>query len=164
MRVKRSSEQMRVRSAPRGRLPSGPLERLEQSRTLRALPDQMVHGDCCEYLPLLHSATVDLVVTDPPYGLQSDTTIVRRNSRKFGRSTDIQPSFAWDVRPQLIWVSECLRVLKPGGTLIAFYEREHLHEVIAEARRHGGILRDIGAWHKTNPVPQVRKAKWASAL
>jgi site-specific DNA-methyltransferase (adenine-specific) len=145
-------------------VPSGLLEPLRQSRTLRALSDQMVHGDCREYLPLVRSSTVDLVVTDPPYGLQSDTTIVRRNGGKFGQSTDIQPSFAWDVRPQLIWVSECLRVLKPGGTFITFYEREHLHEVIAEARRHGGILRDIGAWHKTNPVPQVRKAKWASAL
>jgi DNA modification methylase len=57
-----------------------------------------------------------------------------------------------------------MRVLKPGGTLIAFYEREHLHEVIGEARRQGGVLCDMGAWHKTNPVPQVRKVKWASAL
>jgi DNA modification methylase len=107
---------------------------------------------------------VDLVVTDPPYGLQSDTTIVRKAGCKFGASSDIRSSFSWDARPSLAWVSECMRVLKPGGTLIAFYEREHLHDVIGEARLHDGFLCDVGAWHKTNPVPQVRKVKWASAL
>lgn len=135
-----------------------------QRRPLHIGFDEVVHGDCSEHLPRILSDTVDLVVTDPPYGLRSDTKIVRRSGGKFGHTTDLQPSFAWDVRPQLVWVSECLRILKPGGSLIAFYEREHLHEVIAEARRHGGVLRDIGAWHKTNPVPQARKAKWASAL
>jgi DNA modification methylase len=123
----------------------------------------LICGDCRVHLRRIATATVDLVVTDPPYGLNADTTITRR-SGKFGKASDITSSFSWDKRPDLVWIAECLRVLRPGGTMIAFYEREHLHELIAEAKRHGGELRDVGAWHKTNPVPQVRKVKWASAL
>jgi site-specific DNA-methyltransferase (adenine-specific) len=115
------------------------------------------------HLRRMPSAAVDLIVTDPPYGLNGDTTITRRTG-KFGPATDIRSSFVWDERPDADWIGACLRVLRPGGIMIAFYEREHLHELIEEARRHGGVLRDIGAWHKTNPVPQVRKVKWASAL
>jgi DNA modification methylase len=139
-------------------------QRLSSMRAPRMQRDQLVRGDCREHLPKLRAASVDLVVTDPPYGLQSDTTIARSKRCKFGQASDIRASFSWDARPDLTWVSECMRVLKPGGTLIAFYEREHLHDVIAEARHHAGVLCDVGAWHKTNPVPQVRKVKWASAL
>jgi DNA modification methylase len=123
----------------------------------------LICGDSRVHLPRVDSETVDLVVTDPPYGLASDTTIMRR-AGKFGPAGDIRTSFEWDERPGAGWIGECLRVLRPGGTMIAFYEREHLHEIIAEAKRHGCALRDVGAWHKTNPVPQVRKVKWASAL
>jgi DNA modification methylase len=139
-------------------------QHLSSTGAARMPQDQVVHGDCREHLPRLRAESVDLVVTDPPYGLQSDTTIVRNKRCKFGLATNIRSSFSWDARADLTWVSECMRVLKPGGTLIAFYEREHLHDVIDEARRQSGVLCDVGAWHKTNPVPQVRKVKWASAL
>lgn len=30
----------------------------------------VIHGDCCEVLPLFESGSIDLVLTDPPYGKQ----------------------------------------------------------------------------------------------
>jgi DNA modification methylase len=142
----------------------GTFERTTSMLPIRSPRDRVMHADCRRVLPRLASESVDLIVTDPPYGLESETKIARSGRCKFGQATDIRSSFSWDARPHLGWVSECMRVLKPGGTLIAFYEREHLQDVIAEARRHAGVLCDVGAWHKTNPVPQVRKVKWASAL
>jgi DNA modification methylase len=108
-------------------------------------------------------SSVDLVVTDPPYGLTS-TTKITRHGGKFGCSTDVHAQFAWDQAVDFKWVAECFRVLRPAGVFISFYDRERIYELIQAAKACGGLVRDIGAWHKTNPVPQVRKVKWASAL
>ena len=121
-------------------------------------------GDCSEYLQKIASNSVDLVLTDPPYGLRTSTPISRNRGTKFGASTDLSTAFAWDQRPDLCWVRECIRILRPGGVFISFYDRECLQELTQYASDSGADLRDIGAWHKTNPVPQVRKVKWASAL
>ena len=125
--------------------------------------NEVLLGDCLEHLQSIPDGCVDLVVTDPPYGLTSTTKITRRGG-KFGSSTDIQAKFAWDRAGDYTWVAECLRVLRNGGVFISFYDRERIYEVIQAAKAGGGVVRDIGAWHKTNPVPQVRKVKWASAL
>jgi hypothetical protein len=60
------------------------------------------HGECLEAMALLPDASVDAVVTDPPYGLGF-----------MGRDWDYLP-------PGREWAEACLRVLKPGGHLLAF--------------------------------------------
>ena len=86
-------------------------------------------GDCLEVLALLPDASVDAVVTDPPYGLADhpvkrieqaltawltgDRAHVPDGRGFMGREWDkfVPPPAAWD---------ECYRVLKPGGHLLAF--------------------------------------------
>ena len=58
----------------------------------------MILGDCRNILPALPPASVDLVLTDPPYG----TT-----------------SHAWD-RPVEGWLQLCLPLLKPSGSVWVF--------------------------------------------
>jgi len=60
------------------------------------------NGDCLEVLRTLADRSVDAVVTDPPYGLAF-----------MGKRWD------YDVPTTDVW-AECLRVLKPGGHLLAF--------------------------------------------
>jgi DNA modification methylase len=59
------------------------------------------NGDCREILQGLPDDSVDAVVTDPPYGLAF-----------MGKRWD------YDVPGVEVW-AECLRVLKPGGHLLA---------------------------------------------
>lgn len=58
---------------------------------------KITEGDCMKIMDLLPSNLVDLIVTDPPYGLEF-----------LGKDCDKV------VPPVKIW-KECLRVLKPGG-------------------------------------------------
>ena len=60
------------------------------------------HGDCLDVLRTLPDNSVDSVVTDPPYGLAF-----------------MNKKWDYDVPSHEIW-AECLRVLKPGGHLLAF--------------------------------------------
>ena len=60
------------------------------------------HGDCLEVMADMPDASVDSIVTDPPYGLGF-----------MGKKWDALP-------PGKEWAEECLRVLKPGGHILAF--------------------------------------------
>jgi len=63
---------------------------------------RLILGDCMESLRKMPDNSVDSIVTDPPYGLAF-----------MGKKWD------YDVPSVEIW-AECLRVLKPGGHLLAF--------------------------------------------
>jgi site-specific DNA-methyltransferase (adenine-specific) len=67
-------------------------------------------ADCMEVLPFIDSAVVDTVFADPPFNL----------GKEYGKSTHDQRSdeeyLAWCRQ----WLTECVRVLKPGGALFVY--------------------------------------------
>ena len=86
------------------------------------------HGDCLDVLRTLPDASVDSVVTDPPYGLGF-----------MGREWDALP-------PGREWAEECLRVLKPGGHLLAFGGTRTWHRLACAVEDAGFEVRDSIAW------------------
>jgi DNA modification methylase len=86
------------------------------------------HGDCLEVLRGMANDSVDSVVTDPPYGLSF-----------MGKKWD------YDVPSEDIW-RECLRVLKPGGHLLAFAGTRTQHRMAVRIEDAGFEIRDMIAW------------------
>jgi DNA modification methylase len=86
------------------------------------------HGDCLEVLRLLPDCSVDSIVTDPPYGLSF-----------MGKRWD------YDVPSVDVW-AECLRVLKPGGHLLAFAGTRTQHRMAVRIEDAGFEIRDMIAW------------------
>ena len=86
------------------------------------------HGDCLEVLRSLPDCSVDSVVTDPPYGLSF-----------MGKRWD------YDVPSVDVW-TECLRVLKPGGHLLAFAGTRTQHRMAVRIEDAGFEIRDMIAW------------------
>lgn len=72
--------------------------------------------------------SVDAIITDPPYGLSF-----------MGKKWD------YDVPSTEIW-SECLRVLKPGGYLLAFAGTRTQHRMAVRIEDAGFEIRDMIAW------------------
>jgi len=85
-------------------------------------------GDCLERLKGLPDNSVDSVVTDPPYGLSF-----------MGKKWD------YDVPSVDVW-KECLRVLKPGGHLLAFAGTRTQHRMAVRIEDAGFEIRDMIAW------------------
>lgn len=102
---------------------------------------QLHHGDCLDVLRTMPDASVDAVVTDPPYGL-----------RFMGKKWD------YDVPSVEIW-AECLRVLKPGGHLLAFAGTRTQHRMACRIEDAGFEIRDLIAWVYGSGFP---KTKWTS--
>jgi DNA modification methylase len=86
------------------------------------------HGDCLEVLQSMPDGSVDAIVTDPPYGLSF-----------MGKRWD------YDVPSVEIW-RECLRVLKPGGHLLAFAGTRTQHRMAVRIEDAGFEIRDMIAW------------------
>lgn len=89
---------------------------------------RIIHGDCLDVLRTLPDCSVDAVVTDPPYGLSF-----------MGRKWD------YDVPSVEVW-AECLRVLKPGGHLLAFAGTRTQHRMAVRIEDAGFEIRDMIAW------------------
>jgi DNA modification methylase len=87
-------------------------------------------GDCREVLRGLPDNSVDSVVTDPPYELGF-----------MGKKWD-SSGIAYDVT---VW-KECLRVLKPGGHLLAFGGSRTWHRLAVAVEDAGFEIRDNIAW------------------
>jgi site-specific DNA-methyltransferase (adenine-specific) len=86
------------------------------------------HGDCLEVMATMADNSVDAIVTDPPYGLSF-----------MGKRWD------YDVPSVEVWY-ECLRVLKPGGHLLAFAGTRTQHRMAVRIEDAGFEIRDMIAW------------------
>lgn len=86
-------------------------------------------GDALAVLASLPDASVDAVITDPPYGLADlpPATVAKALAAWLSGDREHVPDGRgfmgreWDkfVPPPAVW-DECARVLKPGGHLLAF--------------------------------------------
>lgn len=91
---------------------------------------KVLAGSCLDRLPELADESVDAVVCDPPYELGF-----------MGKSWD-SSGIAYDVN---VW-RECLRVLKPGGHVLAFGGSRTWHRLAVAVEDAGFELRDSIAW------------------
>lgn len=96
------------------------------------------HGDCLDLLRAMPDTSVDSVVTDPPYGISFN-----------GARWDA------DVPAVEVW-AECLRVLKPGGHLLAFAGTRTQHRMADRIEQAGFEIRDMIAWCYSSGFPKSR--------
>ena len=90
--------------------------------------NKLLNSDCLEALKLMPDNCIDSIVTDPPYGLAF-----------MGKKWD------YDVPSVELW-AECLRVLKPGGHLLAFAGTRTQHRMAVRIEDAGFEIRDMIAW------------------
>lgn len=91
---------------------------------------EILTGDCRLLLRFLEDNSIDSIVTDPPYELGF-----------MGKKWDAS-GIAYD---QKVW-EECLRVLKPGGHLLAFSGSRTYHRMVCAIEDNGFEIRDQIMW------------------
>ena len=117
-------------------------------------------GDCRDYLPRLKDDSVDLVVIDPPYGIDQlnqewDDEKIRKSIDASERSVvkNIPVGMKFDPRDARklgeflygIFV-ELKRALKPGGFCIVFSQARSCHHVGVSLENAGFELREQMIW------------------
>jgi site-specific DNA-methyltransferase (adenine-specific) len=134
---------------------------------------ELRHGDCIEVMATLPDNSIDSIVTDPPYGLEfmgkewdapwkqtgaviKDPATERggfqdgaggnpysRSRIEYGRGGDASYGFQlWFTEV----ATEALRVLKPGGHLLAFGGTRTYHRLAVAIEDAGFEIRDSMMW------------------
>jgi len=91
---------------------------------------KLINGDCIEEMKKMNANSIDSIVTDPPYeigfmGKKWDNTGIAYN--------------------KTMW-AEALRVLKPGGHMLAFSSTRTYHRMVCAIEDSGFEIRDQLAW------------------
>ena len=128
----------------------------------------LINEDCFDYIKELENNSVDLILTDPPYFISRDSNFKKTSEKTpddMKTKYDISIDFGeWD-KGEIDWntlLSEYYRVLKPGGTLIIFYDSWKSNELKLYAEKNKFKQPRIGMWVKTNPVPINSKLNYLS--
>lgn len=134
---------------------------------------KIIHGDCLSVLPTLAANSIDAIVTDPPYGLEFmgkewdgadgfrrslNTADVGRDS-VFGRTSAHGPGYRSGSLFQEwceAWSRECLRVLKPGGHMVAFGGSRTYHRLACAIEDAGFEIRDQIQWLYGSGFPKSK--------
>jgi site-specific DNA-methyltransferase (adenine-specific) len=146
----------------------------------------LLAGDCLEILAALPESSVDSVVTDPPYGLQfmgrewdklwrngteADTAYVERTKGELTSRARNLPDYSASKPEQMqefheAWARGALRVLRPGGHLVAFSSTRTCHRMVCAIEDAGFEIRDQLAWTFGSGFPKSRNIGngWGTAL
>jgi DNA modification methylase len=119
-------------------------------------------GDSRDVLKTLADASVDSVVCDPPYSLTSGNIVVdfAKDQRGKERQSRAERGFmgkTWDTGETAFaaefW-AQVLRVLKPGGHLVAFSGTRTYHRLACAIEDAGFEIRDQLAWTYGSGFPK----------
>ena len=73
-------------------------------------PIELWHGDCLELMKNIPDGSVDLVLTDPPYGIDFQSNFRKNKFNKIDNDNTVNAEF----------LDECKRVLKDTGAIYCF--------------------------------------------
>ena len=98
-------------------------------------------GDNVQLLRELDENSIDVCITDPPYGMEIAGV---------GWDKDVPPAETW---------SEVLRVLKPGAWCLSFCSPELYHRMATKMEDGGFVIRDMVMWIITTKMAKQNKLK-----
>ena len=104
-------------------------------------PNHIYLQDCIEGMRQMPDSAADIIICDPPYNIGKD----------FGNDSDKQ-AFAEYLDWCDVWLAECIRLLKPTGTLYIY----GFSETLAFLRTRPVVVSSVSVrwliWHYTNKV------------
>ena len=97
--------------------------------------------DCLEGMKVIPDKSVDLIVTDPPYGINYASSWVKDKSKRLGGILN-------DKKPFTAFIGDALRVLKSSGAMYIFTRWDVQQEFMDAVHENGGRVKNVIIWDK----------------
>lgn len=123
----------------------------------RPLSTQLINADVLDALKEIGTESVDFVFADPPYFLSNDGFTVKSGKAVSVNKGAWDKSFGFDSEMDFheAWISECLRVLKPNGTIAISGTYHSIYKCgFLLQKLDCRIVNDI-TWFKPNGAPAL---------
>ncbi|WP_083531385.1 DNA-methyltransferase [Methanoculleus bourgensis] len=139
-----------------------PLTLIRPEETMRSVTingNTFYNGDCVpgaeEHIP---ENTVDLIITDPPYGINGDR-LHRHYNRDEGFVVEGYVEVPADEYGEFsrAWIRQAERILRPGGSLYIVSGYTNLYHILAALRETGLVEVNHIIWHYNFGVYTRRK-------
>lgn len=115
----------------------------------------LLQGDCIELMQHIPDGSVDMVLTDPPYGIDYQ-------SQRKKDKTAWKPKIKNDKHPFIEFIHIVKRVLKPTGCMMVFTRWDVQQKFIDEMNRHGLTVKNVLIWDKVGHGMGDLKRSFAS--
>ena len=145
------------------------------------MQDNIFFGDCRNLIKNIDKESVDLILSDIPYGISIDNWDIlhsNKNSALLGSSPAQEkkgtifksrgkPLNGWSEDDKKIpieyynwvnsWVKDWFSVLKPGASVFIFSGRRLAHRCISAFEDNGFIYKDMIAWNKQKAAHRAQR-------
>jgi DNA methylase len=108
----------------------------------------LFHIDCRELLAAIPDARIDTVFADPPFNLAKDY-----GNGKDKDDLDSRDYLSWCYG----WIDECIRVLKPGGSIFIYNLPQWAFHLAGHLEQNGMVFRHWIAVSMKGTFPRGRK-------
>lgn len=131
----------------------------------------LYHGDALAVLRDLPTASVDAVITDPPYssGGQYKGDRSAATGSKYSSAEAVGVDFSGDNRDQRsfllwmnLWLGESLRVVRPSGVCAMFSDWRQLPTMTDALQVGGWVWRGVVPWAKPWGRPAFKQRAWVN--
>jgi site-specific DNA-methyltransferase (adenine-specific) len=143
--------------------------------------NDIYNGDTIKLIKDINNNTIDLIISDIPYGIGVDTWDVlhtNTNNAYLGSSPAQEkagavfkkrgkPLNGWSEADKLIpkqyydwvmsWSEECYRIMKPGSNLFIFAGRRLAHRCICAFEDSGFTYKDMLGWEKERAAHRAQR-------
>ncbi|MFZ6755544.1 DNA-methyltransferase [Undibacterium sp. Dicai25W] len=115
---------------------------------------------------------VDLVLTDPPYGIANNSKLTKIGNKIVSTNdawgNDFQDNWE-NIDAYYEWfkpfIAEFVRVLKDNGTMLLFLDRKYTGLIVHYLERDFDLnFKNKIYFKKTNPLPGIRKTNYRSTI
>ena len=123
--------------------------------------NEIIHGDCLQVMRNMRDGSVNMILTDIPYG-----TVTRHGAEraKYGNQLRKIDKGTADIVTfdTLDFAKECARI--SSGTIYVFCSLKQASDLYDFFLDHGDFMTRQCVWTKTNPSPSNGQHMWLSSI